>query len=89
MKHGDSASVPVVGVMWMYKCDVNSASGENWKKTSSSTEASFNEYKNEETLNGNKTCLSIAEHKRDKKYIQILLAPTKNATENIEEGFYD
>ena len=36
-KHGDSASVSVAREMWMYKGDVNSALGENWKETSSST----------------------------------------------------
>ena len=45
--------------MWTYEGDVNSASGENWKETSSSvisTRASFNGDSNEETLNVNKTC---------------------------------
>ena len=42
-----------------YKGGVNSASGENWKEPSSSTistEASFNDDSNEETLNVNRTC---------------------------------
>ena len=58
-KHSDSASVSVARVMWTYKGDVNSASGENWKESSSSTisaEAWFNNNSNEETLNVNKTC---------------------------------
>ena len=57
--YSDSASVSVARVMWQYKCDVNSASGKNWKKSSSSvmlTEASFNSDSNEETLNVNNTC---------------------------------
>ena len=56
-KHSDSASVSVTSVMW--KGNVNSASGENWKESWSSTistEASFNVDSNEETLNLNKTC---------------------------------
>ena len=47
----------VTRVMRTYEGDVNSVSGENWKKPSSSTistEASFNG--DEETLNVNKTC---------------------------------
>ena len=58
-KHGDSASVSVARVMWTYKDDANSASGENWNESSSSTisaEASFNDNSNEETLNVNKIC---------------------------------
>ena len=42
--------------MWAYKSDVNSASRENWKESSSLTEASFNSDSNKETLNVNKTC---------------------------------
>ena len=45
--------------MWTYKSNVISASGENWKESSSSTiltEASFNSDSNKETLNVNKTC---------------------------------
>ena len=59
MKHCDSASVSVAKVMWTYKGDVNSASGENWKGPSSSKrsrEASSNGDSNEETLDVNKTC---------------------------------
>ena len=33
-KHADSALVPVTRVMWMYKGDMNSTSGENWKEPS-------------------------------------------------------
>ena len=58
-KHDDSTSWSVAMVMWTYKGDVNSASGENWKEASSSAisaEASFNGDSNEETLNVNKTC---------------------------------
>ena len=58
-KHSDSGSASFARVMWNYKGNVNSASGENWKETSSSTistEASFNVDSNEETLNLNKTC---------------------------------
>ena len=54
-KHGDSASVSVARVMWMYKGDVNSGSGENWKEPTSSTisaEVLFNGDSNKETLNG-------------------------------------
>ena len=57
--HDDSTSWSVAMVMWTYKGDVNSASGENWKEASSSaisTEASFNGDSNEETLNVDKTC---------------------------------
>ena len=46
----------VAKVMWKYKIDVNSASGENWKKPSSSTiliDSPFNGDSNEETLNLN------------------------------------
>ena len=59
MKHVDSASASFGMVMWTYKGNVNSASGENWEKTSSSTippEASFNGDSNEKILNVNKTC---------------------------------
>ena len=59
VKHVDSASASFERVMWMYKGNLNSASGENWEKTSSSTippEASFNGDGNEKTLNLNKTC---------------------------------
>ena len=55
----DSVSVTIARVMWTYKSDVNSSSGENWKEPSSSaisTEASFNSDSHEETLNVNKTC---------------------------------
>ena len=55
-KHGDSASVSAPRVMWTYKGDMNSTSGENWKKQSTLTDVSFNGYSNEETLNINKTC---------------------------------
>ena len=53
-KHGDSASMSVARVMWTYKNDMNSASGENWKEPW--TPVSFNGYSTEETLNVNKTC---------------------------------
>ena len=49
-KHGDSASVSVPKELWMYKGDVNSALGENWKETSSSTtskKASFSSDSNQ------------------------------------------
>ena len=52
-EHGDSSSVSAARVMWTYKGNVNSASGENWKEPSSlarSPEASFNDNSNEETL---------------------------------------
>ena len=55
----DFALVSVARVMWTYKDDVNSASGENWKTPESSTistEASSNGDGNEETLNVNKPC---------------------------------
>ena len=57
MKHGDSALVSVTREMWTYMGDVNSASGERWKESSSSTttEGSFNGNSNEETLNAIKT----------------------------------
>ena len=58
-KHSDSASVSVARLLWTYKGDENSASGETWKEPSSptiSTETSFNGDSNEETLNVNKTC---------------------------------
>ena len=58
-KHGDSTSVSAARVMWTYKDDVNSAAGENLKRSSSSTistEASCNGNSIEETLNLNKTC---------------------------------
>ena len=45
--------------MWTYEGDVNSASGENWKESSSSAispEELFNGDSNEDTLNVNKTC---------------------------------
>ena len=48
-----SASVSVARVMWTYKGDVNSASGENWKEPSSSTistEIAFNSDSNEEIM---------------------------------------
>ena len=50
-------SVFVPRVMWTYKGNVNSALGENLKKTSSSaisTDTSFNDSSNQETLNGSK-----------------------------------
>ena len=46
--------------VWMYKGELNSASGENWKEPSSSTistEALFNGDSNEDTLNITKTSL--------------------------------
>ena len=57
MKHGDSALVSVTREMWTYMGDVNSASGERWKESSSSTttEGSFNGDGNEQTLNAIKT----------------------------------
>ena len=55
-KHGDYASVSVAKVMWAYKGDMNSASEENWKEPSTSTDVSFNVCSNEETFNINKTC---------------------------------
>ena len=62
MKHDDSVSVSVERVMWTYKSDVNSSSGENRKETSSSTistEASFNGDINAEILNINETCWQL------------------------------
>ena len=62
MKHDDSVSLSVERVMWTYKSDVNSSSGENRKETSSSTistEASFNGDINAETLNINETCWQL------------------------------
>ena len=59
MNHGDSASVLVARVMWTFTGDVISASGENYKKPSSSSispEPSFNGNGNKKTLNVNKTC---------------------------------
>ena len=50
MKHGDSASVSVVIVMWTCKDNANSASEKNWKEVVSlitSREASFNGHSNE------------------------------------------
>ena len=55
-KHGDSASVSVAKMMWTYKGNMNSTSGENSKEPSASTDVSFNGYSNQETLNVNKTC---------------------------------
>ena len=58
-KHSDSGSVSLTRVMWKYKGNMNSASKENSKESSSSTistEASFNVDSNEETINLNKTC---------------------------------
>ena len=52
-KHGDPASVSVARVMWTCRCNLDSASGENWKDLSSSTisaEASFDGDSNEENL---------------------------------------
>ena len=49
----NSASVSVARVMWTYKGDRNSALGETSREPSSSTistEASFNDVFNEETL---------------------------------------
>ena len=45
--------------MWTYNNDVNSVSGENWKEPSSSTissDGSFNDNSNKETLIVNKIC---------------------------------
>ena len=59
MKHGGSAAMYVARVMWTDKGGMNSASGENWRKPSPSTiltEASFNGYGKEKTLNVNITC---------------------------------
>ena len=57
-KLGDSTSVSVASVMWMYEGDIDSASGKNWKEPSSSisTEASFDGHSNKESLNVNKIC---------------------------------
>ena len=55
-KHKDPASVSVAEVMWVYKGDMNSASEEDWKEPSKSTNVSFNGCSNEETFNINKTC---------------------------------
>ena len=57
-KLGDSTSVSVASVMWMYEGDIDSASGENGKEPSSSisTETSFNGHSNKESLNVNKIC---------------------------------
>ena len=52
----NSASVSDAKVMWTYKCNNNSALGETSKQPSSSTistETSFNDVFNEETLNLN------------------------------------
>ena len=49
-------------VCWTYKCDLNSALGENSKETVSSaisTEALFNDNNNEETLNIGKVCQKL------------------------------
>ena len=46
-------------MMWTYKGDANSASGENWKEPSSPTlspKASINGDSNKDSLNVNKTC---------------------------------
>ena len=59
VKHSASRSVSVAKMIWTYKGGVNSASGENWKKPSSSTkwtEASFNENSKEQTPKVNKIC---------------------------------
>ena len=59
-KHGAAASVSPASLMWTYKGDVNSALGVNSKEPSPpiiSTETSFNDDSNEETLNVNKVCL--------------------------------
>ena len=48
--------------MWTYKSDVNTTVGENSKESSSSTistEASFNDDSDEETLNINKVCQQL------------------------------
>ena len=58
-RHGDSASVSITRMMWTYKGDINSRSGENWKEPSSSTiltDSLFNGDSNKKTLNVNKTC---------------------------------
>ena len=57
--YSDSASVSIARVTWTYKGDVNSASGESWKESSSSTiskETSFNNDYNKATHNAIKTC---------------------------------
>ena len=59
MKRKDAGSVFAARVMWTCKGDVNSASGENSIEPSSSaisTETSFNDDSNKETLNVNKVC---------------------------------
>ena len=74
--------------MRTYPGDVNSASGENLKESSTSTistKASFNGDSNEETLNVKKI-MAIIENKRDIKYIQILAASTEGAPKNNWEG---
>ena len=55
----DSDSVSVAKMMWTYKGDVNSASGENRKEPSPSTklpEASFNSNSNKDNLDVDETC---------------------------------
>ena len=47
----------VARVMWMYKGDINSTSGENWMGPSTSTDVLFNGYGNEETINVNKVII--------------------------------
>ena len=62
MKHGDSASVSAVIVMWTCKDNANSASQKNWKEVVSLTisrEASFNGHSNEWTFNVNKNLRAI------------------------------
>ena len=54
---GNSASMSVARVMWMYKGDMNLPSGENWMGPSTSTDVLFNGYGNEETLNVNKVII--------------------------------
>ena len=72
--------------MSVYKGDVSSASGKNWKEPSSSTistEAQLNG-----DINVNKTLMAIKENKLDIKYIQIFLVPTEGAAENIGKGLH-
>ena len=41
VKHSDSASVSVARVIWTYKGNMTSTSGENWKEPSTSFNVSF------------------------------------------------
>ena len=80
MKHGGYASVSVARVMWMYKCNVNSNSGEKWKELSSSAILRNSQCK--------QNLFPIIE-KWDIKYVQTLPASTEGALEIIGEGFHN